>query len=278
MYRRRRRSTRFVYYSKCSIEFMTRERNEGKEGGGFSGGKRDRDSQCYSGGIERNAFVWSRAERRSEGGRDPSVSPSPLSSSPLLLCSRIPKKTRKSRRKKYGKIENVPIPEDIPPLLAVTSTPPPQSHHPKRNEKPIFRRCLLTYFHNHHHGSKLLLWTVYWWWTWGKKESQSKMTTLKQNLPRREATCKVSSIVYTRARTHPHPRHEWREQLIIDSPHFTNKILEEGRKEFETQRILEEGKSDSPPHDPSINRSIVESVVFKMFSFLTMKYIPQTAF
>jgi len=83
------RSIRFVYYSKCSIEFMTRERNEGKEGGGFSGGRRDGDSQCYSGGIEPNAFVWSRAERRSEDS----------SPSPLLLCSRIPKKSPKSRRK-----------------------------------------------------------------------------------------------------------------------------------------------------------------------------------
>ena len=75
------------------------------EGGGSGG-----ESQKVSGGIERNAFVGSGgAESRRSAG---------LSSLPLLLSSRIPQKPRKSRRKKYGKIENFPIAEETLPQLA----------------------------------------------------------------------------------------------------------------------------------------------------------------
>ena len=100
----------------------------------------------------------------------------------FLLSSRIPQKPRKSRRKKYGKIENFPIAEEIPPQLAQLAPFPDPERFP---------------LHDKLHGSKLwLVWTVYW-----KRESQSKVTTLKQNLPRREATRTVSSIVNTRARS-----------------------------------------------------------------------------
>merc|ERR1712117_820871 len=69
------------------------------------------ESQKVSGGIERNAFV---------GSRDEVLQASPLL--PLLLSSRIPQKPRKSRRKKYGKIENFPIAEETPPQLAQLAT------------------------------------------------------------------------------------------------------------------------------------------------------------
>ena len=93
------------------------------------------------------------------------------------------------------------------------------------------------------------------------------MTTLKQNLPRREATRTVSSIVYTRARsrtrTHvpnyspPIPRDGSDEsaeddQLIIGphvpQSHFTNEILKEkGRKTKLKEYSLEESVRESHP-------------------------------
>lgn len=200
----------------------------------------------------------------------------------FLLSSRIPQKPRKSRRKKYGKIENFPIAEEIPPQLAQLAPFPDPERFP---------------LHDKLHGSKLwLVWTVYW-----KRESQSKVTTLKQNLPRREATRTVSSIVYTRARsrtrTHvpnysPHPSHatgvtslpRTTNSLSAPSPPFYKRNPQRKRKEDETQRILTRGKyerisSRTPHHSPlSPSPHPVTSVVFKMFSFLTMKYIPQTAF
>ena len=73
------------------------------------------------------------------------------------------------------------------------------------------------------------------------------------------------------------------DQLIIGPhvPHFTNEILKEkGRKTKLKEYSLEESIRESPPAllitPPSPHP--VTSVVFKMFSFLTMKYIPQTAF
>jgi len=65
------------------------------------------------------------------------------------------------------------------------------------------------------------------------------------------------------------------------STHFTNEILKEkGRKTKLKEYSLEESIRESPPAllitPPSPHP--VTSVVFKMFSFLTMKYIPQTAF
>ena len=84
---------------------MTRERKERRRG---SGGE---SQNKVSGGIERNAFV---------GSRDEVLQASPLL--PLLLSSRIPQKPRKSRRKKYGKIENFPIAEETPPQLAQLAT------------------------------------------------------------------------------------------------------------------------------------------------------------
>jgi len=88
----------------------------------------------------------------------------------------------------------------------------------------------------------------------------------------------------------PHPSHATGvtslpedDQLIIGPhvPHFTNEILKEkGRKTKLKEYSLEESIRESPPAllitPPSPHP--VTSVVFKMFSFLTMKYIPQTAF
>jgi len=66
----------------------------------------------------------------------------------------------------------------------------------------------------------------------------------------------------------------------VPPSHFTNEILKEkGRKTKLKEYSLEESIRESPPalldHSPT---HPVTSVVFKMFSFLTMKYIPQTAF
>ena len=84
---------------------------EGRIGTRGGGGSRGESQNKVSGGIERNAFV---------GSRDEVLQASPLL--PLLLSSRIPQKPRKSRRKKYGKIENFPIAEETPPQLAQLAT------------------------------------------------------------------------------------------------------------------------------------------------------------
>ena len=104
----------------------------------------------------------------------------------------------------------------------------------------------------------------------GKRVSKRNDDIKEKSSTKRGYMYKVSSIVYTRApthNTHTHPQfptHDTSDESEDDdataetdslsTPHFTNKILKEGRMEGETQRILEEGKSDSPP--PMTHRSI----------------------
>jgi len=102
---------------------------KGRIGTRGGGGSRGESQNKVSGGIERNAFV---------GSRDEVLQASPLL--PLLLSSRIPQKPRKSRRKKYGKIENFPIAEETPPQLAQLASLSDPERFP---------------LHDKHHGSKL---------------------------------------------------------------------------------------------------------------------------
>ena len=209
----------------------------------------------------------------------------PLLSSPSSssLVPRIPQKPRKSRRKKYGKIENFPIAEEIPPQLAQQSPllplPDPERFPPPRQtprqQIMTCMNCVLK-----------------------KRVSKQSDDIKAESSTKRGYTNGLKYCIHARAVPHtntspiPRPPHA---TGVTSLPRTTNSLSapmcpiipfykrnpQGKRKEDETQRILTRGKykrisSRTPHHSPSPHP--VTSVVFKMFSFLTMKYIPQTAF
>lgn len=119
-----------------------------------------------------------------------------------------------------------------------------------------------------------------------KRVSKQNDDIKAESSTKREASRKVSSIVYTRAQAltrspaylPPMTRvtsQSEDDELIID-PHPFYKRNPQRRKERRKPKLKEYSRKVraifSSPLPP------MTSVVFKMFSFLTMKYIPQTAF
>ena len=202
-------------------------------GGGGSGGE---SQKKVSGGIERNAFV---------GSRDEVLQASPLLS--LLLSSRIPQKPRKSRRKKYGKIENFPIAEETPPQLAQLAThfQTRTISTPRQTPRQQIMTCMNCVL---------------------KKRVSKQSDDIKaESSTKRGYTNGLKYCIHARARSRtrahvpnyspPIPRDGSDEsaeddQLIIGphAPHFTNEILKEkGRKTKLKEYSLEESIRESPP-------------------------------
>jgi len=105
---------------------MTRERKERNEGRRGIG-RRVAESQWWD---------WTKCICRKWWSREAAFC-RPLLPSPSSLVPESPQKPRKSRRKKYGKIENFPIAEEIPPQLAqqapLLPLPNPERFPPPRH-------------------------------------------------------------------------------------------------------------------------------------------------